>query len=394
MSKLALLGGLTSEQFLQEYWQKKPLLVRQALPDAERYTNAEELAGLSLEKTVESRIIIGAESNKNNPWQLLHGPFNEKTYRKLPAKEWTLLVQAVNFYLPQFTQILQQFDFIPQWRIDDVMVSYAAPGGSVGPHYDNYDVFLIQGQGQRQWRIGDICDPHTPLQKHPNLRLLKNFQHSAEWVLEPGDLLYLPPRVAHFGVALNDCLTYSVGFQAPSLPTLAEYFCNDILERNLQDLRYSDPDLKCPQDSGLLAPEAIAQFKALLLNVLNDTVSTQDWLARMLSEAKYNDQTPETCTSLSNSQFATLLINGETLCRDEASRFLFVLDTDHSVKLYINGTEYLHPQLDALVKILCNYRILSREQLAPFLSAPKAIDWLYELHHQGLLYFANTAWEE
>ncbi|HEX4975131.1 MAG TPA: cupin domain-containing protein [Pseudomonadales bacterium] len=394
MTKLALLGGLSAEQFLQEYWQKKPLLVRQALPDAEGYIDADQLAGLSLEKNVESRIIIGADSNPKKPWQLLHGPFSDKTFRKLPTTEWTLLVQAVNFYLPQFTEILEQFDFIPQWRIDDIMVSYAAPGGSVGTHYDNYDVFLIQGQGKRQWRIGDVCGPDTTLQKHPQLRLLKSFKHTDEWMLETGDLLYLPPRVAHYGVALDDCLTYSVGFQAPSLPNLAEYFCNDILERNLQDFRYSDPDLKPPSHSGLLSAEAIGRIKQLLMDTLNDTPMMEDWVARMLSEAKYDDHQPQASTALSNQQFATLLINGETLYRDEGSRFLFIESANAGLTLYINGAPYAHPQLDALVRQLCDHRVLGTKHLAAFLSSAKAIDWLHELHQLGLLYFADAESEE
>lgn len=394
MSGLALLGGLSRQQFLEEYWQKKPLLVRQAVPDAASYTDADQLAGLSLERNIESRIIIGADKGKNSHWQLLQGPFNEKTYRKLPKTEWTLLVQAVNFYLPQFTPLLEQFDFIPQWRIDDVMVSYAAPGGSVGPHYDNYDVFLIQAQGQRHWRIGEFCGAHSVLRKHPHLRLLKEFEQQAEWVLEPGDMLYLPPRLAHYGIAVGECITYSVGFQAPSLPETAEYFCNDILERGLNDIRYTDPDLSLPQQTGLLTTAAIDRIKGLLIQALDDKSVLADWVARMLSEPKYDDHSPLASEPLSAQRFATRLMNGETLYRDEASRFLFTQLSESSVKLYINGANHLHPQLNTLVTTLCNHRVLTAEMVAPYLKLAPALNWLTDLHRQGLLYFANDATED
>ncbi|WP_279293382.1 cupin domain-containing protein, partial [Pseudomonas aeruginosa] len=148
---LQLLGGLTAAEFLRDYWQRKPLLVRQAIPDFESPLSADELAGLSLEESVESRIVL---EHGKTPWEMRRGPFQEEDYQHLPEQDWTLLVQAVDQFVPEVAQLLEQFRFLPSWRIDDVMISYAAPGGGVGPHFDNYDVFLLQGHGRRRWKVG------------------------------------------------------------------------------------------------------------------------------------------------------------------------------------------------------------------------------------------------
>lgn len=201
---LQLLGGLTAAEFLRDYWQRKPLLVRQAIPDFESPLSADELAGLSLEESVESRIVL---EHGKTPWEMRRGPFQEEDYQHLPEQDWTLLVQAVDQFVPEVAQLLEQFRFLPSWRIDDVMISYAAPGGGVGPHFDNYDVFLLQGHGRRRWKVGQMCSSDSPLREHADLRILADFEQSDEWVLEPGDMLYLPPRLAHYGIAEDECMT-------------------------------------------------------------------------------------------------------------------------------------------------------------------------------------------
>lgn len=384
---LSLLGGLTSQQFLDEYWQKKPLLVRQAIPDAQELSDPDELAGLSLEDEIESRILIGAEKGKQSQWQLKHGPFTDETYHSLPENEWTLLVQAVNFYLPQFTPLISQFDFLPKWRIDDVMASYAAPGGSVGPHFDNYDVFLIQGHGKRHWKIGPLCDESSSLQEHPDLRLLKDFDTQEEWILEPGDMLYLPPRVAHFGVAVDSCITYSLGFTSPSTSQVAEYFCDDVLERDLSSKRYTDPPLAAQTASGALKTEAIQQFKQMLIEELDKPEVVSGWLARMISEPKYSDYSPAENDPLSDDDFLSLLDNGEPLYRDEASRFIFTENEDKTITLYINGSQFPHPGCPELVSTLCDELILDPTNLRPLLHNKEIINWLNQLYCSGYLYF-------
>lgn len=384
---LSLLGGLSRQQFLDEYWQKKPLLVRQAIPDAQGLSNPDELAGLSLEDEIESRILIGAEKGKQSQWQLKHGPFNDEIYHSLPENEWTLLVQAVNFYLPQFTPLVSQFDFLPKWRIDDVMASYAAPGGSVGPHFDNYDVFLIQGQGKRHWKIGQLCDESSLLKQHPDLRLLKDFDVQEEWILEPGDMLYLPPKVAHFGVAVDSCITYSLGFTSPSTSQVAEYFCDDVLERDLSSKRYTDPPLVAQTASGALNTKAIQQFKQMLIEELDKPEVVSDWLARMISEPKYSDYSPAENEPLNDDAFLSLLENGEPLYRDEASRFIFTENEDKTITLYINGSQYPHPGCPELVSTLCDELILNPATLRPLLHNTEIISWFNQLYCSGYIYF-------
>ena len=181
---LQLLGGITAREFLRDYWQKKPLLIRQAIPDFESPIDADELAGLALEEEVESRLVI---EHGERPWELRRGPFAEDEFSKLPEREWTLLVQAVDQFVPEVSELLEHFRFLPSWRIDDVMISFAAPGGGVGPHFDNYDVFLLQGHGKRNWKIGQMCDSESPLLPHADLRILAGFQGPLVGGLEIGE---------------------------------------------------------------------------------------------------------------------------------------------------------------------------------------------------------------
>ena len=209
MREASVLGTLSEERFLSDYWQQKPLLIRGAWPNFQAPIDADELAGLALEDEVESRLIIGSD------YAVEQGPFAEERFASLPAREWTLLVQAVDLWVPEVAEMLRRFSFLPRWRIDDIMVSYATDGGGVGPHFDDYDVFLLQGSGQRRWQIGDYCDANSALSEHSQLKILDAFDAQQDWLLNPGDMLYLPPRLAHCGVAVGECCTYSVGFRAP-----------------------------------------------------------------------------------------------------------------------------------------------------------------------------------
>ena len=196
---------------------------------------ADELAGLALEPYVESRII----ERDGGEYRLHHGPFDEAAFnRQLP---WTLLVQAVDHWLPEVAALRQLVSFLPGWRIDDVMVSYAGDGGSVGPHYDNYDVFLLQGEGCRRWRVGQWCGEDEPLVPHGELRILARFEEQADYLLEPGDILYLPPRVAHWGIAEGECTTFSIGFRAPRINDMVSRWADDALAQIEPALFYTDP---------------------------------------------------------------------------------------------------------------------------------------------------------
>lgn len=280
-------GGL--DNFLAEYWQRKPLLIRQALPNFSSPLEADELAGLALEEDIESRLVI--ERATSPYWTLQCGPFTDTDFQKLPPSHWTLLVQAVDQWIPDVNDLRRHFDFLPQWRIDDIMLSYASDQGSVGPHFDQYDVFLLQGQGQRRWRLGQYCDNDTPLLKGPELCIVDNFEQSAEWLLEPGDMLYLPPGLAHWGVAEGECMTYSIGFRAPSATELFGDLATELLtQKTATDaLVYRDPPLTSTMAKGTIDEQFIDEVRNLLLRQLDDKAQLAKWFARFMTTRKYPD---------------------------------------------------------------------------------------------------------
>src|SRR5579862_834641 len=239
---MQMLGGLTAAQFMRRHWQKKARLIRQALPGFGGIVSKRELFALAARDDVESRLIVSSGTARKASWSLEHGPFRATDLRALPARDWTLLVQGVDLHVDAGADLLHRFGFVPYARLDDLMISYAAPGGGVGPHFDSYDVFLLQGPGLRRWRTSTQAD--LSLRADLPLKILRSFDADDDWVLDPGDMLYLPPSVAHDGVALTECMTYSIGFRAPAAGELVEeflHFLPDVLD--VPEQRYTDPDL-------------------------------------------------------------------------------------------------------------------------------------------------------
>jgi len=280
-----MLGDISAAQFLSEYWQKKPLLIRGALPDWSSPVEPDELAGLSLENEVESRLVL---ENGISPWEVRHGPFAEDTFAQLPESDWTLLVQGLDLWVPEVATLLDHFDFLPRWRLDDVMASFAVPGGSVGPHFDQYDVFLLQVEGQRRWQIGAACDDTTALLDGPDLKILENFRAQDEWLLEPGDMLYLPPLVSHWGVAETECVTFSVGFRSPSVADMLADLTVQLLEAGRGDI-YEDPPLDPSMADLEIDAAFVAQARKQLLALIDDEQLIGDWFARSMTTPKYPD---------------------------------------------------------------------------------------------------------
>ena len=279
-----LLGGLTPDRFLAEYWQKKPLLVRGALPGFQGLLTRAEIFALACDDEVESRYV---RFNPQSPEAATVQP-GTQTHQRLSLKRelWTVLVQGINLWLPEADALLHRFNFIPQTRLDDLMVSYAVDGGGVGPHFDNYDVFLLQGFGKRRWQIADQKD-HTLVDGAP-LKLLKNFQPVHDWVCEPGDLLYLPPHWAHNGIAQGECTTYSVGFKSPTAQELGTGFLDWLIERlDLQGM-YADPSLKLQKNSAEISPEMTDQVATFLKDIKWSHADVAAFLGSYLSEPKPN----------------------------------------------------------------------------------------------------------
>ncbi|MGB0996993.1 MAG: cupin domain-containing protein [Pseudomonadales bacterium] len=283
---MKVLGNLTPDQFLSEHWQRKPLLVRAALKDYVSPLSADELAGLALEEEVESRLVSNGDATA--PWPVRFGPFSEQDFARLPKTDWTLLVQAVDLWCPEVAELYAHFDFLPRWRTDDIMASYAAPGGSVGPHFDQYDVFLIQIAGHRRWQIGTVCDDKTPLVEGTELQIIDKFEAVDEWVLGPGDMLYLPPGVAHWGVAQDACMTFSLGFRSPLLSDMLSDLAVELSAQGL-DQHYRDPVLTAAMGSDEIDPVFIAHAKQQLLALLDNEPLIADWLARFMTAPKYPD---------------------------------------------------------------------------------------------------------
>jgi len=358
--------------------------VRQAIPDFESPISPDELAGLALEEEVESRLVI---EHGERPWELQRGPFNEDTFQDLPERDWTLLVQAVDQFVPEVAELLEDFKFLPKWRIDDLMISFAAPGGGVGPHFDNYDVFLLQAHGHRRWQIGQMCDADSPLLPHADLKILAQFEPTDEWVLAPGDMLYLPPCLAHCGTAEDDCMTYSVGFRAPSAAEVLTHF-TDFLGQFLPDEeRYSDADIQPSEDPNQIQRDALERLKALLNEHMGDERLLMTWFGQFMTEPKY----PELVAGIEieEEDFLGALEDGAILIRNPSARMAWS-EVGEDLVLFASGQSRLvSARLRELLKLICSADALHVENLGAWLADDEGRTLLWELVKQGSLGFAD-----
>jgi 50S ribosomal protein L16 3-hydroxylase len=274
--------GMAPAAFLRDYWQKRPLLIRNAFPDFASPMQPDDLAGLACEDGALSRLI--SHDKANDSWTVQHGPFPEEMFPGLPRQDWTLLVQDVDKWDADIAELIGHFSFLPRWRIDDVMVSFAAPGGSVGAHVDQYDVFLLQAVGHRRWRIDATDSPPLEFRDDVELRLLRQFTASHDWVLGPGDMLYLPPGVPHHGVAEDACLTFSFGMRAPSAAELLGDLADTLAATADDSLRYRDPDLAPANDPGEIDAAAMTRVIAALdLLRSSDPEQLGDWFGNFIT---------------------------------------------------------------------------------------------------------------
>lgn len=320
--------------FLKDHWQQKPLLIRSPWECWSNPVEPDELAGLACEPLVDSRII----TRRDHAWELEHGPVPESRFAKAGRDPWTLLVQSVDHYLTDVAALLDPFRFVPNWRIDDVMVSYAVNGGGVGAHFDHYDVFLVQGLGRRRWEIGAMCGEDTPLLPHDGLRLLADFQATEEWILEPGDILYIPPRIAHRGTAVgDDCMTYSIGFRAPSRAELIEAWADDMVPDLLDSDRYGDPHLAEAGNPGEISAEAITRLQGMIAETLHDRTRFARWFGQFSTTPKNPDidWRPEHPADVD--EIRQYLAAGFPLIRNAASRFAFIHEAGPPTMLFADG---------------------------------------------------------
>ncbi|WP_188151246.1 cupin domain-containing protein [Teredinibacter waterburyi] len=339
-ARLTHLGDMPIETFLRDYWQQKPLLIRQAIPQFESPLCGDELAGLALEEDVVSRLVI--EKPEQNQWSLTHGPLADDAFATLPSSHWTLLIQHADLLDPEVNALLDLFRFIPNWRLDDIMISYAADQGGVGPHFDYYDVFLLQGEGRRRWRIGQTCDSHSEMLEDQDMKVLKDFDTLHDWIVEPGDLLYIPPNVAHWGTAEGNCITYSIGFRAPSYSDILLDLTEEAASHCNPDQRYTDPNLPLQAHTGELSSNSIEQLKAIIASQLGDEQQLANWFGSYMTRPNPGGQFADenalsedelNAESIALSRFARCAFYPISTATDDAAN----KQTTDQCQLFING---------------------------------------------------------
>ncbi|WP_064749704.1 cupin domain-containing protein [Lysobacter antibioticus] len=341
--------GMSAAAFLRDYWQKRPLLIRNAFPGYRSPIQPEDLAGLACEEGVLARLIQHDRSRDH--YSLRHGPFDEAEFPGLPTQDWTLLVQDVDKWDADVAALLPAFGFLPRWRIDDIMVSFAAPGGSVGAHTDQYDVFLLQAQGHRRWQID--ARPGAPQDFRPDaeLKLLREFAPSHDWVLGPGDMLYLPPGVPHHGVAEDACLTFSVGMRAPSAAELMGDYIDTLAAEADESLRYADPDLAPPRDPNEIDATAMGRVvEALNALRMNDPDRLGDWFGRFITVYRAaGEVSAGGAPARSRIEIEWELERGAGLWRHPWSRMAWrrAHRRGAAARLYVSGQEFALPARDA-----------------------------------------------
>ncbi len=354
---LQLLGGISPKTFMQRYWHKKPLLIRQAIPGFKPLLDRKALFDLAARDDVESRLVVQASADGSQPWALHHGPFSRRALPPLKQSGWTVLVQGVDLLDDNVHALMNQFRFAPDARLDDLMISYATDTGGVGPHYDSYDVFLLQAHGQRRWRIGRQKDL-TLLPDMP-VKILANFEPEVEYVLEPGDMLYLPPRYCHDGIAVGECMTYSIGYRVPNRGELAGELLQRLAEETCDFVGgtlYRDPNQAAMENCAEI-PDTLVEFaKDAVLAGVQNMAALRRVLGESLTEPKNHvqfDSEGEGAYTMES------LLAGQGLVLDRRTRMMF--DAKH---IFINGEGFLASGKDAtLMRHLANVRMLTAAEV-------------------------------
>ena len=351
--------GLPPTRFLHDYWQKRPLLIRGAFPQFHNAITPEDLAGLACEEAALARLVI--RDARRDRWTLRNGPFSEADFAKLPKSHWTLLVQDVDKWDADVAALLDEFTFLPAWRIDDIMVSYATDGGGVGAHVDNYDVFLVQARGQRRWRIS--TDPNVPkaFRTDAELKLLREFAPTHEWLLDPGDGLYLPPGIAHDGIAVGACMTFSVGMRAPSVAELIVDLADSIAEPLGEEARYIDPDLAPARSAHEIDAAAVRRVDAALAALRDaDPAATRQWFGRFITRYRSAHEAVPPARPLTAQQIAAKL-PGSRVVRNPWSRAAWSR-RGRGAELFVAGESFACGV--ALARLLAGGRDLAGDDVA------------------------------
>jgi 50S ribosomal protein L16 3-hydroxylase len=390
MPTTRLLLGMPVERFLREYWQKKPLLVRGALAGFRDPITAEELAGLACEDGVESRIV--REKGGATPWEVTWGPHPEASFHALPDHGWTLLVQEVNRHVPKVARLLDRFAFLPNVRIDDVMVSFAAPGGSVGAHVDSYDVFLVQGHGERRWRFHSRPTRDARFVSGLDLRILERFRADVDEVLGAGDMLYLPPGFAHHGVAQTPCLTYSIGFRAPTAGEIWASLTASLARREDASRLLVDPPLSARAHPGAIPPALLARVRKVVRSMDTSDDAIDRAFAAFATRIRPGHELAAPLRPPRESVVLERLARGDAVRRSEEGRFAFLPRSGGGLFLYVGGVELeVHPSAAPVARLVCAQRSWDGVELAEAARSRSARALIVDLFARGALRFVRAS---
>jgi len=377
------LNQMTQQEFLDEYWQKKPVVIRQGFKDFVDPIAPDELAGLAMEEQIESRLV----HKKDGQWQAAFGPF--ESYEHLGAQDWSLVVQALDNYSEEAAEIIEPFRFIPHWRLDDIMASFAMPGGSVGPHIDNYDTFICQGSGKRHWRVGNSGE-HVEFAAHEALLHVEAFESIIDVELETGDILYIPPGFPHEGISLDTSMSFSVGFRGNSAVSVLSAFADHLIDNEKGSQLLTDPDRQVVSHSGEVSNNDYASIKSQVQNLLDDEASFKAFTGQFLTAAKHDLDTllpdePFEMEEVSN------LLNSHAIKRLGGLRAFYFEDTIEQGLCYINGTELqFSSDIANGVKLLCDNVMLSPNAMSEWSHNAAFVELATELLNQGYWYLAEA----
>jgi 50S ribosomal protein L16 3-hydroxylase len=377
------LEQMTEQEFLTKYWQKKPVVIKQGFKNFEDPIAADELAGIAMEEAVQSRLVY----KKEGQWQAEFGPF--ESYGHLGDSDWSLVVQALDNFSEEAAELIEPFRFLPHWRLDDLMASFATQGGSVGPHVDNYDVFICQGSGKRHWRVGSR-DKYVEVIAHEALLHVEPFDAIIDVELQPGDILYIPPGYPHEGISLETSLSFSVGFRANSAVSLLSGFADHLIDNESGGHLLEDPDRKSIDHSGEITNEDYASIKQQLQNLLDDDKSFKSFIGSFLTNAKHDlDLMP------SEEPFApdevSELLTIHAIKRLGGLRAFYFEDTISEGICYINGEQVsFNPEIAPAIKLLCDQVVVMPDELAPWCENEHFITLMITLLDQGYWFWTEA----
>jgi len=374
---------MTQQEFLDEYWQKKPVVIRQGFKDFVDPIAADELAGLAMEEQIESRLV----HKKEGKWQAAFGPF--ESYEHLGNKDWSLVVQALDNFSEEAAEMIEPFRFIPHWRLDDLMASFAMPGGSVGPHIDNYDTFICQGSGKRHWRVGNNGS-HVEFAAHEALLHVEPFEAIIDVELETGDILYIPPGFPHEGISLEPSMSFSVGFRGNSAVSVLSAFADHLIDNEHGSDLLTDPNRQVVSQSGKVSNDDYTSIKNQVANLLDDDAVFKTFTGQFLTAAKHDldillPDEPFELPEVSN------LLNSHAIKRLGGLRAFYFEDTVEQGLCYINGTELqFSSDIANGVKLLCDNVMLTPDAMSDWSHNAAFVELVTELLNQGYWYLAEA----